>query len=126
MSNSILSYVGWTFLPNVRSPQYALLFVHLSRIINRGMTDKLQLVTGWIQSIYYSITIRAGDPKPQPGSPRYIKHRSRIHIAVIVIYLLYTIYEADYWVRQEGSFYQDLDLPVDVDEKKIKARFRRL
>ncbi|KAL8903843.1 MAG: hypothetical protein Q9171_007262 [Xanthocarpia ochracea] len=100
MSNSILSYVGWTFLPN--------------------------LITGWIQTIYYSITIRAGDPKPQPGTPRYIKHRQRIHIAVIVVYLLYTIYEADYWVRQEGNFYQDLDLPVDVDEKKIKARFRRL
>ncbi|KAI4171967.1 MAG: hypothetical protein LQ343_003876 [Gyalolechia ehrenbergii] len=75
----------------------------------------------------YSITaVRAGDPKPQPGSPRYLKHRQRIHIAVIVIYLLYTIYEADYWVRLNGDFYQDLGLPVDVDEKKIKSRFRRL
>ncbi|KAL8671262.1 MAG: hypothetical protein Q9168_004231 [Polycauliona sp. 1 TL-2023] len=100
MSGNILSYVGWTFLPN--------------------------LATGWIQSIYYGITIRAGDPKPQPGTPRYIKHRTRIHIAVIVIYLLYTIYEADYSLRQEGDFYQDLDLPIDVDEKKIKSRFRRL
>ncbi|KAL8731848.1 MAG: hypothetical protein Q9166_003132 [cf. Caloplaca sp. 2 TL-2023] len=100
MSSNLLSYVGWTFLPN--------------------------LVTGWIQSLYYGITIRAGDPKPQPGTPKHIKHRRRIHIAVIAIYLLYTIYEADYWVRSEGDFYQDLDLPVDVDEKKIKARFRRL
>ncbi|KAL9028585.1 MAG: hypothetical protein Q9196_003074 [Gyalolechia fulgens] len=100
MSNYLLSYVGWTFLPN--------------------------LVTGWVQSLYYGITIRAGDPKPQPGSPRYLKHRRRIHIAVIVIYLLYTIYEADYLVRLDGDFYQDLDLPVDVDEKKIKSRFRRL
>ncbi|KAL8871418.1 MAG: hypothetical protein Q9174_002742 [Haloplaca sp. 1 TL-2023] len=100
MSNNLLSYAGWTFLPN--------------------------LVTGWIQSLYYGITIRAGDPKPQPGTPRYIKHRKRIHIAVIVIYLLYTIYEADYWIRQEGDFYQDLGVPLDVDEKKIKSRFRRL
>ncbi|KAI4249625.1 MAG: hypothetical protein L6R40_000414 [Gallowayella cf. fulva] len=100
MSSNILSYVGWTFLPN--------------------------LVTGWIQSLYYGITIRAGDPKPQPGTPRHTKHRRRIHIAVIATYLLYTIYEAAYWVRVEGDFYQDLDLPVDVDEKKIKARFRRL
>ncbi|KAL9000970.1 MAG: hypothetical protein Q9169_000454 [Polycauliona sp. 2 TL-2023] len=100
MSSNILSYAGWTFLPN--------------------------LASGWIQSIYYGITIRAGDPKPQPGTPRYIKHRQRIHVAVIAIYLLYTIYEADYSLRQEGDFYQDLDLPVDVDEKKIKARFRRL
>ncbi|KAL9601268.1 MAG: hypothetical protein Q9219_002673 [cf. Caloplaca sp. 3 TL-2023] len=100
MSGNLLSYVGWTFLPN--------------------------LVTGWVQSLYYGITIRAGDPKPQPGSPKYLKHRQRIHIAVIVIYLLYTIYEADYWVRVNGDFYQDLDLPVNVDEKKIKSRFRRL
>lgn len=85
-----------------------------------------QLVTGWIQSLYYGITIRAGDPKPQPGTPRYFKHRRRINIAVIVIYLLYTVYEADYWVRQTGDFFQDLELPVDVDEKKIKSRFRRL
>ncbi|KAL8942035.1 MAG: hypothetical protein Q9216_001888 [Gyalolechia sp. 2 TL-2023] len=100
MSNNLISYLGWTFLPN--------------------------LVTGWVQSLYYGLTIRAGDPKPQPGSPRYLKHRQRIHIAVIVIYLLYTIYEADYWVRINGDFYQDLNLPVDVDEKKIKSRFRRL
>ncbi|KAL8830914.1 MAG: hypothetical protein Q9170_005516 [Blastenia crenularia] len=100
MSSNLLSYVGWTFLPN--------------------------LVTGWVQSLYYGITIRAGDPKPQPGTPKYLKHRQRIHIAVIAIYLLYTIYEADYWVRVTGDFYQDLSLPVDVDEKKIKSRFRRL
>ncbi|KAL9044045.1 MAG: hypothetical protein Q9214_002792, partial [Letrouitia sp. 1 TL-2023] len=84
------------------------------------------LITGWVQSFFYGITIRAGDPKPQPGTPRYLKHRRRIHIAVILVYLLYTIYEADYWVRQNGDFYQDLGLPIDVDEKKIKARFRRL
>ncbi|KAL8725509.1 MAG: hypothetical protein Q9181_006393 [Wetmoreana brouardii] len=32
----------------------------------------------------------------------------------------------DYWVRLNGDFYQDLGLPVDVDEKRIKSRFRRL
>ncbi|KAL9579295.1 MAG: hypothetical protein Q9212_005191 [Teloschistes hypoglaucus] len=68
----------------------------------------------------------ARDPKPQPGTPRYLKHRRRIHVAVIIVYLLYTIYEADYWVRQTGDFFQDLNLPVDADEKKIKSRFRRL
>lgn len=126
MSSNILSYVGWTFLPNVRSLQYALLYFLLVPINGVTIADKMQLVTGWIQTIYYGITIRAGDPKPQPGTPRYVKHRRRIHIAVIAIYLLYTIYEADYSLRQEGDFYQDLDLPVDADEKKIKARFRRL
>lgn len=94
--------------------------------MNHVLIDDTQLVTGWIQSLYYGIMIRAGDPKPQPGTPKYLKHRQRINIAVIVIYLLYTIYEADYWVRVDGDFYRDLQLPVDVDEKTIKSRFRRL
>ena len=83
-------------------------------------------MTGWIQALYYGITIRAGDPKPQPGTLRYVKQRRRIYISVIVIYLLYTIYEADYWVRQEKDFYQNLGLTPDADEKKIKSKFRRL
>lgn len=98
--SSLLSYAGWTFLPN--------------------------LVTGWVQALYYGITIRAGDPKPQPGTPRYIKHRRRIHMTVVIAYLLYTIYETDYWIRRQSDFYQDLGLNLDVDEKKIKSKFRRL
>ena len=45
---------------------------------------------------------------------------------VILAYLLYTLYEADYWVRQKGDFYQDLGVPPDAGEKAIKSRFRRL
>lgn len=100
MSTTILSYAGWAFLPN--------------------------LVTGWLQSIYYGITVRAGDPKPQPGTPRYMKHKRRIHMIVIISYLCYTLYEADYWVQQQGDFYQALGVTSDVDEKAIKSRFRRL
>ncbi|KZF24311.1 hypothetical protein L228DRAFT_94160 [Xylona heveae TC161] len=99
MSN-LLSYAGWTFLPN--------------------------LVTGWLQSLYYGITVRAGDPRPAPGSPRYMKHRRRIYILVILAYLLYTIIEADWELRRAGDFYQDLGLPYNVEEKTIKSRFRRL
>lgn len=47
-------------------------------------------------------------------------------MTVIIIYLLYTFFEADYWVRQNGDFYQDLGLPTDAGEKQIKSRFRRL
>ncbi|MCJ1423825.1 hypothetical protein MMC29_001710 [Sticta canariensis] len=98
--SSLLSYAGWTFLPN--------------------------LVTGWIQALYYGITIRAGDRKPQPGEPRYNRHRRRIHMTVVIAYLLYTIYETDYLMRRESDFYQDLGLNLDADEKKIKSKFRRL
>ncbi|RDL38952.1 uncharacterized protein BP5553_03292 [Venustampulla echinocandica] len=100
MSNNLLSLAGWTFLPN--------------------------LVTGWLQSVYYGITIRAGDPKPQPGSPRYNLHRRRIHILVVSFYLLYTIYEADWEIRRASDFYQDLGIPHNASERDVKSRFRRL
>ncbi|PQE21071.1 hypothetical protein CJF32_00005530 [Rutstroemia sp. NJR-2017a WRK4] len=100
MSNNLLSLAGWTFLPN--------------------------LVTGWVQTFWYGLTIRAGDPKPQPGTPRFNLHRRRIHIIVISAYLLYTIYEADWNIRMTGDFYQDLGVPHSATDREIKSRFRRL
>ncbi|KAK3378103.1 hypothetical protein B0H63DRAFT_236646 [Podospora didyma] len=100
MSGQLLSLLGWSFLPN--------------------------LVTGFVQSIYYGITIRAGDPKPQPGTSRWAEHRRRINILVVLFYLLYTIYEADDNLQRAGSFYADLGVPLDATERDIKSRFRRL
>jgi hypothetical protein len=85
-----------------------------------------QLVTGWVQSIYYGLTIRAGDPRPPPHSPRWQLHRRRIHTLVITAYLLYTIYEADWELQRQGSFYQSLGVPFAASERDIKSRFRRL
>ncbi|KAI2625863.1 hypothetical protein GGR54DRAFT_593283 [Hypoxylon sp. NC1633] len=99
-NNNLLSLIGWTFLPN--------------------------LVTGWVQYIYYGLTIRAGDPKPPPNSPRYADHRRRIHILVVSLYLLYTIYEADYDLRRASNYYADLGVPFSASERDIKSRFRRL
>lgn len=45
---------------------------------------------------------------------------------MIVAYLIYTIYEADYQLRRAGDFYQDLGVPHDVDERGLQSRFRRL
>ncbi|KAJ9632116.1 hypothetical protein H2203_000517 [Taxawa tesnikishii (nom. ined.)] len=100
MASNLLSLGGWYFLPN--------------------------LVTGWAQSIYYAVWIRAGDPRPQPGTPLYAKHRRRIHVLVILTYLLYTIYEADWELRRAGDFYQDLGVAHDASERTIQSRFRRL
>ncbi|KAH7026126.1 membrane associated DnaJ chaperone-like protein [Microdochium trichocladiopsis] len=99
-SSNLLSFVGWSFLPN--------------------------LITGWVQTIYYGVTIRAGEPKPTPGTPRYNEHRRRIYILVVSCYLLYTVYEADWVLQRAGTFYSDLGVPVDASEKEIKSRFRRL
>ncbi|PKS05783.1 hypothetical protein jhhlp_007612 [Lomentospora prolificans] len=95
-----LSMIGWWFLPS--------------------------LVAGWTQSIWYSVTIRAGDPKPTPGTPRWARDRRRIQILVISVYLLYTIYEASWDLRRQGNFYSYLGLPTSASEKEIKSRFRRL
>lgn len=100
MSGILISLAGWTFLPN--------------------------LVTGWVQTVWYGITIRAGEPKPQPGSLRYNLNRQRIHIIVVSAYLLYTIYEADWDIRRASDFYQDLGVSHFASDRDIKSRFRRL
>ncbi|KAK5171038.1 uncharacterized protein LTR77_004182 [Saxophila tyrrhenica] len=100
MANDLLSFAGWYFLPS--------------------------LVTGYLQSLLYTLTTRAGDAKPSPRSPRYVRDRQRIHIAVILAYLAYTIYDSAYQLRLEGNFYSAMGVPFDVDEKAIQSRFRRL
>ncbi|KAE9992512.1 hypothetical protein Vi05172_g10434 [Venturia inaequalis] len=100
MSSHLLSLGAWYFLPN--------------------------LVTGWIQTIYYRITLRAGDPAPQPGTPQYIKHRKIIHCSVIGAYLLYCIYEADWNLRQESTYYQHLGVEIDVGEKTLQKTLRKI
>ncbi|EOD48047.1 Heat shock protein [Neofusicoccum parvum] len=98
-SNQFLSVIGWWFLPTV---------------------------VGYIQSFLYALLIRAGDPRPQPGSPKFIRHRKAIHALVIVAYLFYTVYEADWELRRARDFYQLLGVPVDASERAIKQKFRRL
>ncbi|KAL1990403.1 hypothetical protein VTN49DRAFT_6242 [Thermomyces lanuginosus] len=97
---SLLSYLGWAILP--------------------------KLVTNILQNIFYGITIRAGDPRPQPGTPRFEKHRRRIFVIVVSSYLLYTLYETFHELRREGNFYQILGVSPWADERTIRSRFRRL
>jgi hypothetical protein len=118
--SGFLSLLGWSFLPNVRPHSFPSLSTHPTNFTHK------QLVTGWTQSLYYSITIRAGDPRPQPGSPRYAEHRRRIHILAVTLYLLYTIYETDYDLQREGTFYADLSISPSSTTQEIRSRFRRL
>lgn len=55
-----------------------------------------------------------------------MRDRRRVHILVIAVYLLYTIYEADWEVLRAGDFYRDLGVPLDVSNKALQTRFRRL
>lgn len=85
-----------------------------------------KLITNYLHSFYYSLTIRAGSPKPQPGSPTFAKHRRRIYITVIVAFLLYQLYETDWEIQRAGDFYTDLGVPYDADDRAIQSRFRKL
>jgi hypothetical protein len=95
----LLSLGAWAFVPN--------------------------LVTNWGQSIYYGITIRAGEPHPQPGTPLFQRHRRNIFTLVIVAYLLFTIYQVDWQIRREGDFYSLLDIAFNADEKTISRQLRK-
>jgi hypothetical protein len=44
----------------------------------------------------------------------------------VTLYLLYTLYEADFELRRAGTFYTDLSLPVDATDREVKSRFRRM
>lgn len=81
---------------------------------------------GWAQTVLYSIFIRAGDPKPQPGSPRYIKHRRQLLMLVYAAYFVFTIYEVDFNIQRASNAYVDLGVPINVDESGLASRFRKL
>ncbi|KAF2111996.1 hypothetical protein BDV96DRAFT_580968 [Lophiotrema nucula] len=86
----------------------------------------LPFAAGWIQVILYSIFIRAGDPKPQPGSPRFVRHKRQIMMLVYAAYFLFTIYEVDYNLQRASHAYNDLGVPVTVDDSGLASRFRKL
>ncbi|KAJ5389195.1 uncharacterized protein N7496_000263 [Penicillium cataractarum] len=97
---SILPFIGWAVLPN-----YA---------------------TAFLQNVYYGITIRAGDPRPMPQTPRFERDRRRIFIFVIISYLLYTLYETFHQVQVAGDYYKVLGVSPFADERTIKSRFRKV
>ncbi|KAF3037936.1 hypothetical protein E8E12_004321 [Didymella heteroderae] len=86
----------------------------------------IPLAAGWAQSILYSIFIRAGDPKPQPGSVRFVKHRRQILIAIYLAYFAFTIYEVDFNLQRSSNVYNDLGVPISVDESSLNSRFRKI
>ncbi|KAI5785950.1 DnaJ domain-containing protein [Geopyxis carbonaria] len=98
--SALLSFIGWSFLPS--------------------------MVTGWVLTIWYRVITRAGDQVPQRGSSRYSRDYKFVHILVVCAYLLYTIYEAYYSLQRITNFYELLSVPISVNEKALRSRFRRL
>jgi hypothetical protein len=86
----------------------------------------MQFITTNILSVYYRTITRAGDPIPQRGTHLYARHYKRVHLTVITAYLLYTVYESYYSIRRTPTFYSLLSVPLTVDERALRSRFRRL
>ncbi|EXJ62008.1 hypothetical protein A1O7_02440 [Cladophialophora yegresii CBS 114405] len=94
------SLVGWAFLPT-----YA---------------------TNILQTIYYRVTIPAGQRHPHPGEPLFAYHHRRIRVFVLSLYLVYTLAQALYDITLSGDFYRLLGVTPWSGEKEVKSRFRRL
>jgi DnaJ domain len=92
----------------------------------RPLTSTLQIATSLLQTLFYSLTKRAGAARPQPGHPLFEYHRRRIHIFVLILYLLYTLVQTLYDIRVAGDFYTALGVGTNVPDREIKAKFRRL
>lgn len=85
----------------------------------------LQAVS-WVQWFCYSVAYRAGEPKPQPGTLKFVRHYRQIFIGIVIAYILFTIYQADWELQREGNLYKLLGTPVDVEESGLRSRFRVL
>ncbi|CAG8745839.1 5705_t:CDS:2, partial [Dentiscutata erythropus] len=83
-----------------------------------------QLVTNWIQRIYYKIFYYAGANIPRPGQLKYAIHRRRIFVIVVLSYLIYTIADVIYSIKP--NYYDELKISQDFTIKEIKANFRKL
>jgi curved DNA-binding protein CbpA len=57
---------------------------------------------------------------------RFIKHRRYILIAIYFAYFVFTIYEVDFNLQRSSNAYNELGVPLDVDESGINSRFRKL
>ncbi|KAG9285717.1 hypothetical protein G9A89_002284 [Geosiphon pyriformis] len=93
-----LSFLGWTFLP--------------------------QLVTNWLQSLYYKLSYPVGANVPKPGQQKYSRHHSRIYAFVVLAYLAYTIIQVDQSIQP--NYYKLLDLGRDFTDKELKTNSRKL
>jgi len=93
-----LNFLGWTFLPG--------------------------LVTNWVQKIYYRTVYQAGANIPKPGQPKYILHRRRIYICVVLAYLIYTVVEVIYSIP--SNYYDLLGVNQDFTAKELKSNMRKL
>ena len=100
MASSLLPFLAWSFLPD--------------------------LATNYTQRILYGLLYRAGTPHPAPGTPQHTRHRQRIHLAVLLSYFAYTLYEAHWELTRQPTLYEILGLPPGAPDNAVRNRYKRL
>ena len=99
MLSSVLSFVGWSYLP------------HLA-------TSKLLPV---LHRFYPSLT---GRPAPPPNTPLYARHYRYVYAITVISYLFYNFRQAA--LSMPPNYYEMLGVEPTADENALKSAFNQL
>ncbi|KAK9362975.1 hypothetical protein V1504DRAFT_271894 [Lipomyces starkeyi] len=83
-------------------------------------------VSAALQQGYYQVFYPGANTSPRHDTPTYRSHQRISYLVVIVGYLIYTTYTTVTDLVAQGNFYSLLSLPIDVDEKSVRRKFRAL
>ncbi|KAI8897678.1 hypothetical protein BC833DRAFT_592697 [Globomyces pollinis-pini] len=78
-----------------------------------------QIGTSILQSAYYQLR-----SKPAEGTPEYKQHKKNAFITVIILYLIYSIYQENAAIPT--NFYEILQISPLATDKQIKIQHRQL
>ena len=98
MLSSVLSFVGWSYLP------------HLA-------TSKLLPV---LHRFYPSLT---GRPAPPPNTPLYARHYRYVYAITVISYLFYNFRQAA--LSMPPNYYEMLGVDPTADENALKSAFKQ-
>lgn len=98
MLSFILSFAGWSYLPDLATRQLLSVF----------------------HSFYQSVLHR---PIPAPNTPLYRRHYRYVYAFTVVGYLVYNFHDAA--VSMPSNYYELLDVDPTADENALKLAFRQ-
>ncbi|ORX77160.1 DnaJ-domain-containing protein [Anaeromyces robustus] len=86
-----------------------------------------KMATNFIQARYYEWKYAPNSPsKPKQGSPKYKRDYKKIHILVILVYLIYNFYQSMYQTPRQPTLYETLNVSKDFTTQQLKSNYRKL
>jgi len=86
-----------------------------------------KMATNFIQARYYEWKYAPNSPsKPKPGTVKYKRDYKRIHILVIIVYLIYNFYQSMYQTPRQPTLYETLNVSKDFTTQQLKSNYRKL